>query len=176
LLDELIEVADGRDHQRALSVRRHRKVMGQAVALARGPVAVQGDGALPVEMHGRDVLVKVVEHRGQRLPAVQFLGRFLGRQVVEHQEAGVLGEQVQLAPGVAPVGAVRVGVNQLPDSQPVGRFLRRDSRMGRHGHPFLVTLAERGGVDSEFGDDDPADFRVGQQLIAGLDLIEADFG
>jgi hypothetical protein len=47
--------------------------MGQAVALAGRPVAVQRDGALPVEMHGDRVLVEVVEHRGQRLAAVQFL-------------------------------------------------------------------------------------------------------
>jgi hypothetical protein len=93
-------------------------------------------------MHGGDVLVEVIEHRGQRFPAVQLLGRLLGSQVIEHQEARVFGEQGQLAPGVAPVGAVGVGVNQLPDSQPVGRFLRRDSRMGRHGQPFVVQLAE----------------------------------
>jgi hypothetical protein len=91
-------------------------------------------------MHGGDVLVEVVEHRGQRLPSAQFLGRLLRRQVVEHQEAGVLGEQGQLALGVALVGAVGVGVNQLPDRQPVGRFLRRDGPVGRHGQPFVVRL------------------------------------
>ena len=34
LLDEIVEVADGRDHHRSLSVLADREVMGQAVALA----------------------------------------------------------------------------------------------------------------------------------------------
>ena len=41
LPDEFIKIADGRDHQHALPVRGDRKVMGQAVAFAGGPVPVQ---------------------------------------------------------------------------------------------------------------------------------------
>src|SRR5580698_4397199 len=70
LLDEFVKVADGSDHQGALTVFGDRKVMGQAVALAGGPVPVERDSALPVEMHGDGVLVEVVEHWGQRLSAV----------------------------------------------------------------------------------------------------------
>ena len=115
-------------------------MMGQAVALAGGLVPGQRDRALTVEVHGGDVLVEVVEHRSQGLPAVQLLGRRLGSQVIEDQEAGVFGEQGHLALRVTPVRAVGVGVNQLPDSQPVGRFLGRDGCMGRHGQPFVVRV------------------------------------
>jgi low temperature requirement protein LtrA len=123
LLGELVEVADGGDHQRALPGLVDPDVMGQAVALARRPVvAVQGNGALAVEVRGGPVGVEVVEHRGQGLAPVQGLRRLGGRGVHEHQEAGVLGEQAHLALGVPPVRAVRVGVDQLADGQPVGGF------------------------------------------------------
>lgn len=125
LLGELVEVADGGDHQRALPGSVDPDVMGQAVALAGRPVvAVQGNGALAVEVRGRPVDVEVVEHRGQGLTPVQGLCRLGGGGVHEHQEAGVLGEQAHLALGVPPVGAVRVGVDQLADGESVGGFPR----------------------------------------------------
>jgi hypothetical protein len=42
-------------------------VVRDRVALAGGPVAVEFDSALPVEMGGRLVLVEVVENRAERL-------------------------------------------------------------------------------------------------------------
>jgi hypothetical protein len=74
--------------------------------------------------HGGGVDVEVVEHGGERLAPVQLLSRFGGSRVHEHDEPGVVGEQRHLALGVAPVGAVGVGVDQLSDGQPVGGFLR----------------------------------------------------
>src|ERR1700730_7351211 len=74
LLDEFVEIADGRDHQRTLPVVADREVMGQAVTLAGCPVPVEGHSALAVEVHGGDVGVEVVEHAGQGLAAVPRLG------------------------------------------------------------------------------------------------------
>jgi hypothetical protein len=122
--------------------------MGEAVALASGSVPVEGDGALAVEMHGGDVLVEVIEHGGQRLSSVQFLTRFGGRQVIEHQETGVLGEQSHLTLGVARVRAVRVGVEQLPDGEPVGGFGASDRCMGGHGESSSLVSVIRPAANS----------------------------
>jgi hypothetical protein len=108
-------------------------MVSQAVALAGRPVPVQFDRALAVEVHGRDVGVEGVEDRCQGLAAAQVLRRLGVPGVHVDDEAGVLGEQGHLALSVAPVGAVRVGVEQFPDGEPVGGLGSGDRWMDTHG-------------------------------------------
>jgi hypothetical protein len=61
-------------------------------------------------VHGRDVGVEGVEDRRQGIAAVQVLRRLGVAGVHVHHEVGVLGEQGHLALRVAPVSAVRIGV------------------------------------------------------------------
>src|SRR5246127_5896483 len=74
LFDERVEIADRGDHEAA-----HRPldldVMRQAVSDPRSVITVEHRGALTVEMHGGDVGVELVEHRGQGGPPPKGLGR-----------------------------------------------------------------------------------------------------
>src|ERR1700739_3504707 len=72
LLDERVEIADRGDHEAA-----HRPldfdVMRQAVSHPRSAITVEHRGALTVEMHGGDVGVELIEHRGPCGPPPQGL-------------------------------------------------------------------------------------------------------
>src|SRR6185437_15763904 len=102
------------------------------VALAGGPVAVEFDSALPVEMGSRLVLVEVVENRGERLAAVEHVAGFGSFPVQINSEAGVISEQRLLPVRVAAIGTVGVGVEQLADGQAVGRLGRGDFSLDGH--------------------------------------------
>jgi len=89
--------------------------MGDAVALAGGAVAVKGDGALPVEVHRGLGAVEVREDGREGLSAVEYLGRLGALAAHVDHKVGVFGEERFLSVGVATVGAVGVGVDQLLD-------------------------------------------------------------
>ena len=77
-------------------------------------------------MRRRVVPVEVIEHRGERLAAVELL-RGLGALALHvDEEVGVLGEERFLPVGVAAIRAVSVGVEELPDSEAVSRLGRCD--------------------------------------------------
>src|SRR5579862_3531430 len=61
----------------------------------------------------------------------------------EHQETGVLGEQGHLALGGAGVRAVRVGVDEFPDGEPIGGFGASDRCMGGHGESSSLVSVTR---------------------------------
>jgi len=63
---------------------------------------------------------------------VQVLRRLRVPGIHEDGEVGVFGEQGHLALGVPPVGTVRVGVDELPDGEPVGRFAAGYREMDTH--------------------------------------------
>jgi len=42
--------------------------------------------------------------------------------------------------------------------------------------PPLVQQRARAFEDSESGDNDPGDFRIGELLVTGLNLVQADLG
>src|SRR3954447_9932518 len=67
VLEKGVPVAERRDHQLALAVLRVH-VVSEAVGLARGPIAIELDRALPVEVHRRLVRVEVLEDRRERFP------------------------------------------------------------------------------------------------------------
>ena len=94
-------------------------MVGQAVGLPRRAIAVERHGALTVEVHRDLVRVERVEHRRQRLAAVQIVGRVGALAVHVDDEVGVVGEERLLPLGVTRVGAERVGVDELADRQPV---------------------------------------------------------
>jgi hypothetical protein len=91
--------------------------------------------ALAVEVRRRFVPVEVIEHRGERLPAVQLLRGLGSLSLHVDEEVGVLGEERLLPLGVAAIFAVRVGIEELPDRQAVSHLCWCDlSGAGRHGH------------------------------------------
>jgi hypothetical protein len=94
-------------------------VVRDRVALARGAVPVDPDRALPVEVGGHLVAVQVFEDGRERLSPLQDVGRFAAFAVHVDREAGVVGEEGLLSFGVAAVGAVGVGVEQLTNREPV---------------------------------------------------------
>lgn len=102
------------------------EVMGNAVALTRRAVAVEPNRALAVEMHRRLVAVQILEHRRQRLSAVQLLARLGPGTIHVDDEAGFLGEEALLTLAVAAVGTVRIGVEELTDGEAVGLRGGRD--------------------------------------------------
>jgi hypothetical protein len=93
---------------------------------------------LSVEVHRRLVAVQVGEDRGQRLTSLQDVRRLIGLAVHVDGEDRVVGEQRFLSVGVAPVGAVRVGVEQLADRQAIGGLGRCEFSVGSHRSSLRV--------------------------------------
>src|SRR6476620_3119203 len=65
LLDELVEVPQGSDHHRAFAILAYGQMMGHAVGLPGGAVAVQYHRALAVDVGGGYVAVEIVEDLGE---------------------------------------------------------------------------------------------------------------
>src|SRR5580704_712144 len=101
-------------------------MVSEAVALAGGPVPAQDDGALAIEVHRRLIGVQVVEDRSKILSAMKLLTRLPVAAVHEDDEMSVGGEQRHLSGRIAAVGAMGVGVDQLPNRQAIGGFYRRN--------------------------------------------------
>ena len=111
--------------------------MGDAVALAARAVAVERDRALPVEVHRGLVAVEVVEDRRQGLSAVEYLAGLGTLPVHVDDEVGVLREQRLLSFGVAAIGAMGVGVDELADREPVRLLTRRYLGVNHHVSLYL---------------------------------------
>src|SRR3984893_5317638 len=110
-----------------------RNVMRQAVSFPGAPVAGQReDGALPDEVGGGVVLIQLGEDRSERLARVQLERwlRILGVHV--HHEVGVRGKERHLAFRIAAIGAMRVGLNELPDREAIGGLDRGEGSVFTH--------------------------------------------
>src|SRR5689334_7509976 len=107
--------------------------MRDRVALAGGPLAVEHHGALSVEVSRRLVLVQGLEDGRQCLAAFQDVGRVGAGAAHVDGEASAGGEQGLLPLGIAPVGAVSVGVEQLADGETVRGLGGTDLGVNGHG-------------------------------------------
>ena len=111
-------------------------MVGDRVALAGRAVAVDGDRALSVEVRCRFVAIQIGEHRRECLSSFEHVCRLAAFAVHVDREARVDREERLLALGVAPVGAVGVGVEQLAHREPVGGLGR--SELGVDGHVLAL--------------------------------------
>src|ERR1700679_1075672 len=111
-------------HHEASFFTLHREMVRYAVSLSGGSTARQReDGALSNEVHRRIVFVQVREDGSQFLARAQFLG---GRRVLRihiHHEMSVHCKERHLALRVTTVRAMRVSLNQFPDSKSIRGFL-----------------------------------------------------
>lgn len=95
---------------------------------------------------------------------MQVLSRLGVPGVHVDDEVGVLGEQGHLALGVAPVGAVRVGIEQFPDGEPVGGFGAGGRWMDTHADAQVVRIGVQRLAD-EFV------HRAGPVVLRGVDVV-----
>ena len=102
------------------------QVVGDRVALASAAVSVDRYRALSVEMSRRLVAIEIREHRRQGLSSFEHVGRPAALPLHVNGEAGVGGEERLLTLGVASIGAVGVGVEQLANCESVGGLQRRE--------------------------------------------------
>jgi hypothetical protein len=108
--------------------------MREAVGLPRSAIAVQcEDCALSKKVRRGIVLVQVGEDGSKRLARMQLLRglRVLGVHV--HHEVGILGEKRHLALRITPIGAVRVGLDELPYCDSIAGLRGRDRDLHTHG-------------------------------------------
>src|SRR5262245_20528692 len=117
-LGERVEVAERRDYELADAVFAEH-VVRDRVALAGGVPPVDRDRALAVEVGGDLVALEVLEDGRERLPPFEHVGRLASLTFYVDGEAGVGREEGLLPLGVAAVGAVRVGVEELAQGEPV---------------------------------------------------------
>ena len=105
----------------------------QGVGLPRGSIAGQGENrALSDEMHGGCVLVKIVEDRRKRRARVELLrGRGIPGVHV-NDEVRIWGKERHLTFGVTTIGAVGVGLDELPDRKAVRGFAGGDRDVLAH--------------------------------------------
>ena len=139
-LCERVEVTERGDHQAALSTI-DRDVVRQAVGFAGGLVARQReDGALSDEVRSGVVPVQLGENRSERLACVEPLRwlRVLGVHV--HHKVCVRGKKRHLAFRIATIGAMGVGLDELPDRQTIRGFAGRDRQMLAHMRASFKTL------------------------------------
>ena len=107
--------------------------MRQGVGLSRCSVARQReDRALADEVHRRGVLVQVVEDGRERRAGVKLLGRRRILGVHVDDEVGVFREERHLTFRIATIGAVRVGLDELPDGEAIRGLGGRDGDVLAH--------------------------------------------
>jgi hypothetical protein len=58
----------------------------------------------------------------------------------------VCGKEGHLTLRVAPVGAMRVGLDEFPNSEAICGFLRGDANVLAHDFPFLFNLLDTAGI------------------------------
>src|SRR5580704_9126316 len=107
--------------------------MRQAVGFPGGSIGCQReDSALSDEVRRGVVLVQLREDWSERLARVQLLcGRgILGVHV--HHEMGVCGKKRHLRFRITTIGAVCVGLDELPDSEAIRGVTGRDSSVIAH--------------------------------------------
>src|SRR5450432_1059545 len=118
--------------------------MRQAIGFPGGLVGCEGeDRALSDEVRGGVVLVQVCKNRRKRIARVQIHRGLRIFGVHEHHEVCVFGKESHLTLRVATVGAVRVGLDKLPNREAVGSFLRRDSNVFAHGYASSMAFGSR---------------------------------
>ena len=104
--------------------------MREAVGFPCGAITVERkDGALSNEMRRGIVPVQVREDWSERLARMQLLGRLRFFGVHVHHEMGVCGEQSHLAFRIPTIGAVGVGLDELPDGKAIPGFLGEDAKV-----------------------------------------------
>src|SRR6266849_58020 len=118
-------------------------MVGNRVALARRAVAVERDGALPVEMRRGLVPVQVREDRCQRFASLKHVGRLTFLTLHIDGEARIDGEERLLACSVATVGAMGVRIEQLPNRETVGGLDGREYGVNVHRSSSLPWLRSR---------------------------------
>jgi hypothetical protein len=107
--------------------------MRHAVSFTRASVASQSeDRGLSKEVHRGGILVQICEDWGERLAGVQFLRRLGISGIHVHNEMRVWGKERHLTLRVAPVGAMRVGLDKFADSESISGFLRGDTHVFAH--------------------------------------------
>jgi hypothetical protein len=82
------------------------------------------------------VLVQVCEDWSERLARVKLLGRMRIFGVYVHDEMGICGEQRHLTFRIATIGAVGVGLDELPDREAIRGFLGGDAKVFAHELAF----------------------------------------
>jgi hypothetical protein len=118
-----IEIADRCNQQRA-SPFNHGQMVGEAIAFAGRMIPVKCYGTLSIEMCRYRVRIQVGENGRQLRPTAKLL-RWCGRSYVhEHDKMGIHGKESHLPLGIASVCAMCIGVDQLPDCEPVACFRR----------------------------------------------------
>src|SRR6201981_2837428 len=118
--------------------------MRKAIGVPVGLVGGEGeDGALSDEVRGGVVLVQVCKNRRKRIARVQVHRGLRIFGVHEHHEVCVFCKESPLTLRVATVGAVRVGLDKLPDREAVGSLLRRDSNVFAHGYASSMAFGSR---------------------------------
>src|ERR1700741_748239 len=118
--------------------------MRQAIGFPGGLVGGEGeDGALSDEVGGGVVLVKVSKNRRKRIARVQIHRGLWVFGVHVHHEVSVFGKESHLTLRVAAVSAVRVALDELPDREAIGSFLRRDSNVFAHDYASSMAFGSR---------------------------------
>jgi hypothetical protein len=114
-------------------------MMREAVSFAGGTIAGEReDCALSDEVRGRFVLVQFGEDRSERGARMQFLRGCRIFRIHVHHEVRVGGEERHLAFSIATVGAMCIGLDKFPDSEPICRLFGRDSNVP--GHQLVSAL------------------------------------
>src|SRR5260370_35858778 len=118
--------------------------MRQAIGFPGGVVGWEvEDGALADEVRGGVVLVQVCKNRRKRIARVQIHRGLWVFGVHVHHEVCVFGKESHLTLRVATVSAVRVGLDEFPDREAIGSFLRRDSNGLSHDYASNMAFAPR---------------------------------
>lgn len=99
-------------------------MVSEAIAFAGRMIPVKCYGTLSIEMCRYRVRIQVGENGRQLRPTAKLL-RWCGRSYVhEHDKMGIHGKESHLPLGIASVCAMCIGVDQLPDCEPVACFRR----------------------------------------------------
>ena len=122
MADEEVLVTDGEDLQGAFAVG-FDELVGEAVRLSGGVVAVEDDVVLAVEVGGGGELVEDVEGGADFGVAAEGGDGLVGGGVADVvDDEAVRGEEGGLAVGETAVGAVGPGVDEATDGEAVGGF------------------------------------------------------
>jgi hypothetical protein len=119
--------------------------------------------ALAVEMRCCVVLIQIGKHCGERVSSVQNIRRFGRLAIHKDREGRVFGKERHLPLGVPPVGAMGIGVNQLPNRKAVGGHFGRDWLC--HGLSFRAQCSSEANQSKRVSPDFP------EFLFAALFLI-----
>src|SRR4029077_13361992 len=95
-------------------------------------VGQREDRGLPKEVHGRRILGQICKDWSERLARVHLLRRFRILGVHVHDEVRIWSEERHLAFRIATIGAVRVGFDELSNSEAVRRLAGRDGDVLAH--------------------------------------------